>query len=179
MYLTINNTILAAFLIAAVAADLRTRKIPNALTVSAIAAALALNTYWAGTQGLWLALTGCGAGVALLLIPFAKGGIGGGDVKMLAVVGALKGPHFVFAAFLLAALAGGVIALAALLLNKNRKQSLQEYKGNIISMLSGSKPSETTGTTAESSRAIPYACAIAAGTAAALILPLNAAGWWG
>jgi prepilin peptidase CpaA len=49
----------------------------------------------------------------LLVIPFALGGIGAGDVKLLGIIGALKGPDFVFIAFLAAAITGGIMSVVS------------------------------------------------------------------
>lgn len=65
-------------------------------------------------QGLIESLLGFGLGLVLLLIPYISGGIGGGDVKFLAVVGAIAGTDFVWKAFLAGAIAGGLLALVQL-----------------------------------------------------------------
>lgn len=85
-----------AMVLTAVAAftDARTGKIPNWLTASGLLAASALHAF-TGTAGLLLALTGlvC-AGFVPALLFFATAGraLGGGDVKLFAVLGALLGP---------------------------------------------------------------------------------------
>lgn len=178
MHTTISNTTLAAFLLLSLACDLRTRRIPNILTATTVVAALIINSIEAGNTGIWFTLTGCGAGIALLLIPFAAGGIGGGDVKMLAAVGALKGAPFVFAAFLLTAIAGGIFAVAVMLIDRDWKAALRRYRDAFLSLLSGSKPAESSAPQTETRRAFPYAGAIAVGTAAALFLQPITLGWW-
>lgn len=102
---------------AAVAAfwDLRTRRIPNWLTLPAALLGLALNVAISGSDGLRQSGLGLLAGLALLSIPFAIGGMGAGDVKMLAAIGAFAGPAFAFQTFLFGALAGGLIAVVVLL----------------------------------------------------------------
>jgi len=56
-------------------------------------------------------LEGAALGFLFLLLPYLLGGIGAGDVKLLAVYGALLGPHLIITAFLYGAILGGVIAL--------------------------------------------------------------------
>ncbi|MBV1770150.1 MAG: A24 family peptidase, partial [Candidatus Desulforudis sp.] len=61
-------------------------------------------------------LQGFPLGVAIFVIPFAMGGIGGGDVKLMGAIGALKGWAFTLEAALLTAVWGGVIALLAIVI---------------------------------------------------------------
>lgn len=113
---------LAALLLTAMAAgwDLAVRRIPNALTVTAMAAALAAHAAANAGGGLagsvggfaWSA-AGLAAGTGLLLIPALFGGMGGGDLKLMAALGAILGPHSVLDIALVSAVAGGFLAFAA------------------------------------------------------------------
>jgi len=94
--------------------DLRSQRIPNALTLPCALAALAYHLLIQGPHGLWFSLAGLGVGLGLMLAPFLFRVMGGGDVKLLAAVGAWVGPQIVLVAFLLTSLAGGVYALAVL-----------------------------------------------------------------
>ena len=107
----------AAIVVAGMASvsDLRTARIPNVLTFGAAAAGL---VYLFGSHG-WSGLAGAGegwiAGVLLFFPFFALGGLGAGDVKLLAAMGAWLGPREVFWVAVYASLAGGVMALAVAL----------------------------------------------------------------
>jgi prepilin peptidase CpaA len=68
--------------------DLRTRRIPNALTFSAAATAVVFHGIDAGLAGIGHSLAGLAVGLALFLPLFALRGLGGGDVKLLAALGA-------------------------------------------------------------------------------------------
>ncbi|MBA4358431.1 MAG: prepilin peptidase [Desulfovibrio sp.] len=94
--------------------DLRSQRIPNLLTIPAAMAALAYHFLVQGPQGLWFSLAGLGLGLGLMLAPFLFGVMGGGDVKLMAAVGAWVGPQTVLVAFLLTSLAGGAYALVVL-----------------------------------------------------------------
>lgn len=94
--------------------DLRSQRIPNILTVPTALVALAYHLLIQGPQGLWFSLAGLGVGFGLMLSPFLLRVMGGGDVKLMAAVGAWVGPQLVLVAFLLTSLAGGVYALAVL-----------------------------------------------------------------
>src|SRR5690242_14118076 len=98
---------LVAALAAATVTDLRARRIPNAITLSAAMLGLSLNTALRGPDGLALSLEGAGLALAALLPLFALRGMGAGDVKLMAAIGALKGPEFLIYTFAWAALFGG------------------------------------------------------------------------
>ena len=71
-----------------------------------------------GWAGLGWSLVGTGVGLALLLPAYAIGGMGAGDVKLLAGVGAWVWGTVTFYAFCVSAVVGGVIALAMVLYRK-------------------------------------------------------------
>ncbi len=91
--------------------DLRTRRIPNWLTVSAFAAALVFHTATTGWSGLGTSLAGFGAGFGLLLILWLVGGGGGGDVKLMGALGAWLGAPLIMIVFLGSAIVAFVMLL--------------------------------------------------------------------
>jgi prepilin peptidase CpaA len=98
--------------VAATVIDLRTRRVPNALTSAAAAVGVGLALSGIGRVGVAASIVGGLLGLALMLPGYLFGGTGGGDVKLLAAIGTLLGPGRTVNAFIGAALAGGVIALA-------------------------------------------------------------------
>jgi prepilin peptidase CpaA len=96
-------------------ADLRTRRIPNLLTYSAAGCALLFHLATQGWSGLGWSAGGWLLGAALFFPIFALRGMGAGDVKLLAAVGAWVGPAQVVAVALLTSIAGGVLGLAVAL----------------------------------------------------------------
>ncbi len=96
----------------ACAYDLRTRRIPNGLTLGAAALALAFHAIDGGLGGVGTSVAGWLVGGALLVPLFWLGGMGGGDVKLLAALGAWVGPGEVFWVALYSAIAGGVLAVS-------------------------------------------------------------------
>ena len=72
---------------------------------------MAFAAWTAGAAGFLWALAGTALGLALLLPLYAIGGMGAGDVKLLAGVGAWVGPVVTFWAFATSAVVGGVMAL--------------------------------------------------------------------
>lgn len=96
--------------------DIGFKKIPNYITLPFIISGLVYHTAVGGLNGFWHSLGGLLAGTAMLLLPFAMGVMGGGDVKFLGAAGALLGARFVLGATVAAAVLGGFLALAYLLL---------------------------------------------------------------
>lgn len=91
--------------------DLRTRRIPNELTFGAAAIAMGYGLFIGGPWGLLMAVAGCVAGAALFFPLFALGGMGAGDVKLLAALGAWLGPVDAVWLAIFASIAGGVVAV--------------------------------------------------------------------
>ena len=106
-----QDIVLAAVLVICAITDLIYRKIYNMVLLPALLFAIGFNLFQGGWLGLSQSLLGMLVGLLILIIPFAKGGMGAGDVKLLAVVGALKGFPFVVYAAIGMGLAGGVMAL--------------------------------------------------------------------
>jgi prepilin peptidase CpaA len=100
---------------AAAAIDTVTRRIPNNLTLGAAAVALAFGAAVHGWQGLAWSLGGWLVGLVLFLPLFALRAMGGGDVKLLAALGAWLGPALVVWVAVYGAIAGGVLALLLVL----------------------------------------------------------------
>jgi len=105
------STIVLGIGIAASAFDIRTRRIPNALTLSAALAGLVFHITTSGTAGAQLSAGGWATGLFLLLPFFVLGGMGGGDVKLVAALGAWLGASPTFWLVIYAGLAGGVLGL--------------------------------------------------------------------
>jgi prepilin peptidase CpaA len=104
---------ISVLVIAAIAcvSDLRTRRIPNVLTFGAAAAALLFHLGTRGVDGGVASVSGWVVGVAFLLVPFALGSMGAGDVKLLGALGAWLGPVDAAWLGLYTGIAGGAIAL--------------------------------------------------------------------
>ena len=113
--MTPSHVLVGAVLALACISDLRTRRIPNVLTLSAVVTAFLFHLVTGGWSAAGWSLAGCVLGALLFFPLFALRGMGAGDVKLLAAVGAWLGPSQVLIAALATSLAGGVIALAVAL----------------------------------------------------------------
>jgi prepilin peptidase CpaA len=94
------------------AIDLRSRRVPNWLTLGITLIGLALATARLSGLSLGAAFAGFLLGLAVMLPGHLIGATGAGDVKLLAALGTLLGPRAVFFAFVYSAIAGGVLAVA-------------------------------------------------------------------
>src|SRR2546425_13068330 len=95
---------IAAISVALVACvfDLYSRRIPNALTFGAAAVALVVAAALGGASGAWSTLMGLAVGLAIWLPIYALGGMGAGDVKVMAAIGAWLGAAVAFHAAMFA-----------------------------------------------------------------------------
>ena len=100
--------------LAAMIDDLARRQIANWIPLAALAAGFGWQIGQSGLRGLLYAGIGTVAGFAVFLIFYLLGGMGGGDVKLMAGFGALLGFHQVISAALWTAGVGGVIAVGFL-----------------------------------------------------------------
>ncbi|MGA2558221.1 MAG: prepilin peptidase [Terracidiphilus sp.] len=91
--------------------DLRTRRIPNWLVVPFLALGIVVSTWLHGWHGLGQSFAGIGLGILLYGFLFWIGGMGAGDVKLAAAIGAWIGPNQLFFALVVTAMAGGIMAL--------------------------------------------------------------------
>lgn len=134
---------------AAVIEDLARRTISNLWPVAALAGGIACQMAASGWHGLGTALLGAVAGFLVFLVFYLLGGMGGGDVKLMAGFGALLGTGRLLQAALFTALVGGILAVIVLGVHTLRKRRKAEKADSAIS--------------------IPYAPAIATGVWLALL----------
>ena len=144
--------------------DVRTRRIPNGLTFSLILIGFALNSYLNGLAGIKLSFFGLALGIFFLYIPFTVGGVGAGDVKLLAALGSLLGPVSVFQIFLASAVFGGIFSLAAVIKAKAGRNIFQSVFNQVFCLITTKGAGMRTPQGNQPLIGIPYACAIAAGT---------------
>lgn len=161
--------VLGLILLLAVIGDLRRRRIPNSLTLPGVVLGISLLGLEAGWGGLWSGITGTLTGAGLLFLPFALGGMGAGDVKLMAAVGAFGGPVFAFRAFLAAALIGGAASFFALLRMGRLAPTLRTALWDCAALIAPAIPfiplpqRPAGGDSEPRADAIPYGVAIALG----------------
>ncbi|MFC4776817.1 prepilin peptidase [Paenibacillus sp. GCM10023252] len=102
----------AVLLLIAAYTDIREMRIPNSLTVSFLAAGLLLQLIAGGWSGGWEAAMGAGAGFLPMLMLYVLRGIGAGDVKLFAALGAWVGAELVLHVMVYSILYAGCIGVA-------------------------------------------------------------------
>jgi prepilin peptidase CpaA len=108
----VNDVIALAIGIVACITDVRSARIPNALTFSGVITGLLFHTFAPSGAGFAASGEGCLVGLAVFFLPFALGGLGAGDVKLLAALGAWLGPTDIVWSAVYTAIAGAALSLA-------------------------------------------------------------------
>lgn len=120
---------LALVVAVAVCFDLKERRIPNWLTGPGMVLGILIGWFADGPEGALGALGGAAVGVGVLFIPFAFGWIGGGDLKLLAVVGSLMGGWFALSTL---AFAGVGVGLAFIMVRYLYPRQMSRWSGKFL-----------------------------------------------
>jgi len=91
--------------------DIRTRRIPNWLCFLGLAAGFAFQYYVHGPRGLLAAAEGTGLALLIYVPLWLLRGMGAGDAKLMAALGAIAGPAHWFVLFLVASILGAMAAV--------------------------------------------------------------------
>jgi len=142
--------------------DLRWRKIPNCLTLPAIALGFVFNFLGNSWNGLIFSFLGLLVGMGLLMLIYLLGGMGGGDVKFMGALGAILGSYSVLNVFLYATLVGGSIAVVVAIANKRLIDTFKRLWLLLKCVFLFRAPS-TGAVLFKQSLQIPYGVAIGAG----------------
>jgi prepilin peptidase CpaA len=119
--------LLSGVLVVAAVIDGWKLKVPNWITFPLVVGGWVYGTACFGWQGLLWSLLGTAIGLGLLLPAYAIGGMGAGDVKLLAGVGAWVGASVTLYAFCVSAIFGGIIAVAMVLVGRNWRHHLHQF----------------------------------------------------
>jgi prepilin peptidase CpaA len=161
--------IVVATLIVAAAIDGYKLKVPNWITFPMIVSGWAFNIATGGWAGLGWSLLGTAVGLGLLLPAYAIGGMGAGDVKLFAGVGAWMLPETTLYAFCWAAIIGGVIAVAMVLVCGEWRKHKNQFLMIFTEIVTIGNPAELSAIAAErksSMRLLPYGIPLAIGSIA-------------
>lgn len=172
----LRTSLLTPWLAVLCVKDLKTRRLPNALTLGGFAVGLVVQFGWGGVAGLLDGLEAAGVCVLFLIIPFLVRAAGAGDLKMLAACGAFVGMRQVLLLLLSVSFAGFFVAVGMLVTRKvgaarmkHAFRTLFDWRYDRKAGRAALPPKEDEG------NRVPFGVAIAIGTLATLIL--EAVGW--
>lgn len=145
--------------------DLRSRRIPNWLVLPFMAGGFAVSAWTQGAVGLLHSLEGFALGAVLYGVLYLLGGMGMGDLKLCAAIGAWIGPHQLLLALVFTSIVGGIIAVI-LAISRGFFGELLSGTGDLLVGFGrrGLKPHPELVLSNPSTRKMPYAPAIAIGT---------------
>lgn len=160
---------MCALAVAAVGAvkDVRGARIPNWLTYGGLGSALAVRGSMLGWAGLKGGLTGLLLAGGIFFVLFLLGGMGGGDVKLMAAVGAWAGIQQLEIILIGSFIAGGIIAVWYVLAYRQLGQTILNTLALAQHHLtSGLRPHPVLNIQQPGTVRIPYGLAVAVGTLA-------------
>jgi prepilin peptidase CpaA len=151
--------------------DVITHKIPNAFTLPAMVFALLLHFAFGGWRQLVASAAGglcCGT---IFLVFYLAGGMGAGDVKLITAAGCSAGIGLVAPLLIWTSLAGGVMAIGLALYRRRLKRTLINLWVLVTHhRTAGLVPHPEFNVHNRQTLRLPYALAIAAGSALSLCL---------
>ena len=156
-------------LIVAAYIDGKQLRVPNWLTFPMVLSGLVYSTWVGGWAGLGDGLIGMCVGLATLLPLYAVGGMGAGDVKLMAGIGAWLGAAVTWWAFVVSVIVGAVMAVAMVAWRKSWKKHAGNFAQITLEFLTIKSPRELTRIAAErksSMLLLPYGIPICIGSIA-------------
>jgi prepilin peptidase CpaA len=141
--------------------DWRYRRIPNWLTVSGLAAGVAVNTILYRWPGLKAALLGTLLGLGLLLPFVLVRSLGAGDWKLAGALGACLGPRQLFSVLMGTILVAGLMALAVVIWKGRLKRTLVNIAHLLAALFSLRMPGSEVSLDDPQSTKIPFGVAMA------------------
>lgn len=121
-------TLAAIFFIMAIVTDLKSRRIPNALSLAAILCGFVINGYYAHLDGLLLASFGFVLAFIILFPIFIVRVLGAGDIKLMMGIGALMGPELLAWSLLYGVVAGAVTSVFLVLWQTGLSGVMKTFK---------------------------------------------------
>lgn len=165
--------ILVAFLATVVAAamDLRRFRIANRLSLTVLLTGLAYGGVVGGLAGLGASLAGALFGFGLLILPYSVGGMGAGDVKLAAGLGAWLGMAATFEVIVAAFVATVVYALVVVVASGRLAEALTGVRSMMANGVSGSglTVGEALKRPDRRSRLVPFAAMLCVGVIASAV----------
>jgi prepilin peptidase CpaA len=161
---TIYTAVATACALAGSVFDVKTRRVPNFVTIPCILLGLVLHLTLGGWKQMLLSLaagTICGL---VFLVFYLAGGMGAGDVKLIMAVGCIAGLSHIVYILTMTAIAGGVMALGLALMRGRLRETFLNV-GELIThhRQKGLQPHPDLNLSNARTLRLPYALAIAGG----------------
>jgi prepilin peptidase CpaA len=144
-------------------------RVPNWLTFPFVIGGWVYGAMVGGWAGFAWSLCGTAVGLGLLLPAYAIGGMGAGDVKLLAGVGAWILPSHTFYAFCVSAVIGGAIAVCMVVFRHGWHRHKDQFLAIVNEIVVVREPAALAALAAQrksSMMLLPYGIPIALGTIA-------------
>jgi prepilin peptidase CpaA len=161
------------FAIIAAYIDGKELRVPNKLTIPMIVAGWAWSSIFYGMSGegwyvgLMWSLAGTGVGLATLLPAYAIGGMGAGDVKMMAAIGAWVHCSITFYAFCVSTVVGAILAIIMIISAGEARKHFNQFffiLNEITTIRNPETLAEIATERKSSMRLLPYGIPLAIGT---------------
>jgi prepilin peptidase CpaA len=159
--------LVSVILVEAAIIDGRQLRVPNWLTFHFVVGGLAYACFTGGREALLWSLAGTGVGLITLLPLYAIGGMGAGDVKLMAGVGAWMGPVVTLGAFVSSALVGGFFGMVMIVASGDWIRHwvmFQTIGHEILSIRNPARLAELAGERKKTMMLLPYGIPIAVGS---------------
>ena len=155
--------LVGALLLASTAAwtDLRTRRIPNWLTVPAALIGVAASAFVGGWGGLKASLLGLALGLAALLPFVLLRSLGAGDWKLAGALGTFTGYALLIDLLIGSILVAGVMALVLVIYKGRLRQTVRNIGHILLSLVTFRLPESRVSLDNPDSLKIPYGVALA------------------
>jgi len=141
--------------------DLRSRRIPNWLTVPGLLIGVAANTVLGGWSGLKASLIGAILGLVLLLPFVLLRSLGAGDWKLAGALGAFAGRELLINLLLGSVLVAGVMALVLVIYKGRVRQTVLNIGHILVSLVTFRLPGSRVSLDNPDSLKVPYGLALA------------------
>jgi len=171
MHATPPESVAVAVALVAAVFDVHTRRIPNLLTFGAAAAAILAAAAVGGLSAAGTSAAGWLLALGIWLPIYALGGMGAGDVKLMAAVGAWIGPGAAIFAALYAGIAGAVMAIGVAIARRCVRQTYANVSLLVTHWrVAGFAPHAQLTLESATTVKLPYAVPICVGTFLAIWL---------
>ena len=146
--------------------DARGLRVPNWITFPLAFTGIAFHCSMSGWDGLAYAMLGLAAGLGTLLPLYMIGGMGAGDVKLMAGAGAWVGMSLIISSFIAIAIVGGIMGVVMAILSGRTMHHVRmcgTILRDIVTLRSPTKIFEAALDRKESMTLVPYGIPVCIG----------------